>query len=430
VEIKTSIAEGPTAIGLGGERANKKRVGVFGHFGMSNFGNDSTLYAILYHLRHRIPDVEVNCICTGPAAARATYDVAATPISGVVVKGWRPKNRVAKTLRAVLVGVPSELYRWMDAFRTLGHTDALIIPGTGLLNDAFGLLNWGPYSLFKWSLVAKMRGCKVLFVSVGAGPLYGRLGKWIVRAALALADFRSYRDRSSMQYLMSIGFTRTADRIYPDLVFSLPEAIIPRAGGATGHRKIVGIGLMEYAGRYSVANPSQKTYDRYLDTLATLVHWLLEREYDVRILTGDACDRAVTQDFIRLLRHGLPENDVRRILDEPITSVQDLLSQLAGTDLVVATRFHNVLCALLCDKPTLSISFHHKCTSLMEAMGLSEYCLDISQLDSRQLIERVMGMESNNDALKILIKERVQQHRADLEQQYELIAQKVWPRRI
>ena len=42
----------------------------------------------------------------------------------------------------------------------------LIVPGTGLLTDAYGLGGWGPYSLFKWSLAAKLRGCRVLFVSV------------------------------------------------------------------------------------------------------------------------------------------------------------------------------------------------------------------------------------------------------------------------
>ena len=53
-------------------------------------------------------------------------------------------------------------------------TDMLIIPGTGLLTDAYGLSAWGPYNVFKWSLVAKFRGCKVLFVSVGVGPLTAR----------------------------------------------------------------------------------------------------------------------------------------------------------------------------------------------------------------------------------------------------------------
>ena len=56
----------------------------------------------------------------------------------------------------------------------------LIVPGTGLLTDAYGLLNWGPYNLLKWSLIAKLCRCKLLFVSIGAGPVYGTLGKYFI----------------------------------------------------------------------------------------------------------------------------------------------------------------------------------------------------------------------------------------------------------
>ena len=109
----------------------------------------------------------------------------------------------------------------------------LIIPGTGLLTDAYGLTGWGPYNLFKWSLIAKLRGCEVLFVSVGAGPIYSTLGRYFVKSALSMADFRSYRDDASMAYLKGIGFPTNSDRVYPDLVFSLPENTIPHDDGET-----------------------------------------------------------------------------------------------------------------------------------------------------------------------------------------------------
>src|ERR1700731_4051729 len=34
----------------------------------------------------------------------------------------------------------------------------------------------------------------------------GALGNWLVKSALSLGDFRSYRDNSTMQYLKGIGF--------------------------------------------------------------------------------------------------------------------------------------------------------------------------------------------------------------------------------
>jgi polysaccharide pyruvyl transferase WcaK-like protein len=87
-----------------------------------------------------------------------------------------------------------ELRQYVRAFRILDGTDMLIVPGTGLLTDAYGLSSWGPYNMFKWSLLAKVRGCRLLFVSVGAGPIDTALGRALVKSALSLADYRSYRD--------------------------------------------------------------------------------------------------------------------------------------------------------------------------------------------------------------------------------------------
>src|SRR2546421_4347962 len=208
-------------------KRKRKRICLFGHFGKFNSGNDSSLLAILYNVRRFYPEAEVVCICDGPEAVAATHKIEAVPISSAVFKLRNPRNRVARLLRRVLIGAPSELWRYFRAFKTLKGADMLIIPGTGLLTDAYGLHNWGPYSVFKWSLTAKLRRCKLLFVSVGAGPIYSPLGRWLVRAALALADFRSYRDEPSMKCVEGIGLCTKHDPVYPDLVFSLPETMVP-----------------------------------------------------------------------------------------------------------------------------------------------------------------------------------------------------------
>ena len=49
---------------------------------------------------------------------------------------------------------------------------------------------------------------------------------------------------------------------------------------------------MAYAGKYSVARPSDAIYLAYLENLVTIVRWLLAREYDVRLLIGDRCGHA------------------------------------------------------------------------------------------------------------------------------------------
>jgi polysaccharide pyruvyl transferase WcaK-like protein len=392
----------------------------FGNFGLGNFGNESTLQAILYHLRRLVPNVEILCICTGPTATAATHKIKALPIGRTAIKVWTPNSRVARVLRSVFIGLPNELYRWLEAFTTLKKTDVLIVPGTGLLTDAYGLRTWGPYGLFKWSLISKLRGCKLMFVSVGAGPIRSRVGKWLVTSALGLADFRSYRDNETKEYLSSIGVAVACDKVYPDLAFSIADEVTPKCK-ISRRRPIVGLGLMLYHGKLSSDKPNESTYKAYLEQLVTFVKWLLARDYDIRLLIGDLADKPVTAEFKALLRNRLGIHDEDRIMDDPIASVETLLTQLAGTDAVVATRFHNVLWALALNKPVISISFHPKCTSLMRDMGLEDYYQDIHQLNAEKLIEQFCQLEKNAGSLKHMVREKVAERRTALDEQYSLI---------
>jgi polysaccharide pyruvyl transferase WcaK-like protein len=402
-------------------KTSLRKIGLYGHFGAKNFGNESTLHAMLYHLRRMIPDAEITCICTVPEIVAGDYQVAAVPMSAVVFKFPSFHNPLVRLVRKLCIGVPNELYRWLDAFTMLKRTDILIIPGTGLLTDAYGLGSWGPYGLFKWSLMSKLRGCKLFFVSVGAGPNHSRLSRWLVKATLALADGRSYRDKETREYLDSIGVAVARDKVYPDLAFSIAEEITPQAPIQKRRRRVVGLGLMLYHGKLSSDKPSESTCEAYLQQLVIFVKWLLSRDYDVRLLIGDLSDRQVVAKFKTLLQDRLAPCDEDRIMDDPIDSVESLLVQLAGTDAVVATRFHNVLWALALNKPVISISFHQKCTSLMHDMGLEDYYQDIHQLNADKLMEQFCQLEKSAGCLKQMIGEKVAQSRAALDEQYRTI---------
>ena len=395
------------------------RISFFGHFGTPNFGNEATLLAIVSRLRLRFPNSELCCICTFPENVAATLGIEAVPHTVRSVRIWDRQVPLGRRVRLAFHGLTEEPREYLRAWKTLRATDVFVVPGTGLLTDAFPLAGWGPYGVFKWSLAARLRGCKVMFVSVGAGPVRGTPGRFLVRTALSFAHYRSYRDRASKKVVESTRLRTGDDPIYPDLVFGLSPDVDPTPADSE-RRAVVGLGLMEYAGRYSVASPLAETYDRYLESLAIFVSWLLEHEYDVRLLLGDG-DTMVLGAFEHALRNRLAPDTAERVTYRAADSVDDLLSHISETDLVVATRFHNILMGLLLNKPVVAIAFHHKCSSLMSEMGLSDYCHDINQMNADALIEQFQALVGNVDAVKQLILERVEVSKRALDEQYELI---------
>jgi polysaccharide pyruvyl transferase WcaK-like protein len=305
----------------------------------------------------------------------------------------------------------------------------LIMSGTGMLTDyatrPFGL----PYDIFKWSTIAKLHRCKLLFVSVGVEPIHHLLSRWFIKSALSLADYRCYRDGYSKQYMESIGFGTSNDIIYPDLAFSLPVAMMPECNNRDRQRPVIGVGVMDYYGQRGIPQGGEAIYIDYINKTGTFVTWLLEHKYTVRLLIGDVLyDNRVRQDLIELLEKRGFKCEGGQIIDEPISSVEQLLSQLATTDVVVAPRFHNILLALMLNKPVIALSYNEKNDSLMAEVGLAEYCQPLDHLDVDRLIEQFVKLENNANNLRPYIKQKTEEYRRVLDEQYTFIFNVVCPR--
>jgi polysaccharide pyruvyl transferase WcaK-like protein len=404
-------------------KAKSPVISLFGVFGAGNLGNECTLQALLYNLREHLPGAKVNCICTGPGEVTATYGIDAVPIKTGDPKGKGPaRSKIFRILRKIVVGIPTDLLRWRRAVQVMRGADMLVMVGTGMLGD-FGISAFGlHYEILRWSIAAKLTRTKLVFLSVGAGPIHDPLSRRFVKAALSLADYRSYRDSFSKEYMEGIGFKRNADRVYPDLAFSLPRTDIPKRHDRNGSRPVIGVGVITYFDRRSHAEDDDEVYRNYIGKIADLVRWLIDQDYRVRLIIGDVVyDQRVCQDLKAVLEaRGVSYRD-GRIIDEPAESLGDVLTQLASMDMLIASRFHNVLLGLMVTQLVVAISYHQKVEALVCGVGLEEFCQDIEELEIDRLIEQVTAMDKVRDALRPKIEARTEVYRTELDEQYARI---------
>ena len=78
---------------------------------------------------------------------------------------------------------------------------------------------------------------------------------------------------------------------------------------------------MGYSEKYSIASPRRDTFERYVESLAAIVGWLLDHDYDVKLLLGDEdVDTFVIDDLRAVLRERLASDVDGRVTDHPIGS--------------------------------------------------------------------------------------------------------------
>ncbi len=139
-------------------------------------------------------------------------------------------------------------------------------------------------------------------------------------------------------------------------------------------------------------------YENYLNKMSRFVLWLLDQEHHVRILTGEDTDERAVNDLLRILAQTRPGYAREGIVAEPVQTLQGLMRQIGQTQIVVATRFHNIVCALKLGRPSVSIGYAEKNKVLMADMGLGEFCQHVESLDVDLLIEQFSRLASDRSA--------------------------------
>ena len=407
------------------------RVGLVGLFGQGNLGNDGSLEAILGYLRTEHPDAILDVLCSRPDQIAPRYAIPAARL-----RWYDPESRPRRGVITLAVkGLEISLGVAVDAVRItswVGRHDAVIVPGMGVLEATLPLRPWQtPYWMFLLCTSGKLFGTKVALVSVGANVIHQRVTRRLVTAAARRAFYRSFRDSSARDAMRQMGLDTSGDAIYPDLAFCLP---VPAAGEdpvpAAGEREaagVVGVGVMEYSGGNNDRQHAAEIRASYIEKMTRFVAWLIDNGRPVRLLAGDTIDERVVRHILADLQARRPGLGPEWVVAESASSLGELMRQLTSVDIVVASRYHTVLCALKLAKPTLSVGYGTKFDALMTDMGLPEFAQSAKSLDVDDLIGQFTDLESRSAQVRQMLLERTAVSTRLLERQFSELSAVLFP---
>jgi polysaccharide pyruvyl transferase WcaK-like protein len=183
---------------------------------------------------------------------------------------------------------------------------------------------------------------------------------------------------------------------------------------------VIGIAPMAYGDSSRHWVDDNPGYRRLIDGLAEFSGRMLERGHRIKLFSSDIWfDSQALADLDAAIHKNYPAAASDRVTREPVADISDLLAALSRLDCYVTCRFHGVVFASLLNVPTLALAPHPKVTTLMEDMGLSDYCVDISSCDAGDLAARVDRLIANMEDVRARNGRHVAQFQSLLASQFD-----------
>jgi len=431
------------------------RIGLFGHYGTSNLGDEAIIMAAMSGLRSICPQAHFVGFSINPVDTLARHGIEAHPLRRQAMRstgadasadakptsgdarGPTRAGRAASSAKEMLKRVPviapalrsfSRVLNWfgvlfaevkflLAAWRHVRSLDVVFFAGSGQFEDEWGGPWSFPYTLLKWTLVGKMAGKVVVFASVGANRINTTTGRWMIRHVVRMADYVSVRDRASARLLKAIGVEREII-VAPDLAHGLE---LPEVGGrpitksvnATRHVMVNPMPI--YDARYWHTS-NQGRYENYVAELARGSERLRQRGYRVSFFATQPKDELVIRDLLEEAQEFSEPPSVRTP-----GSVSELLSFLAQADIVIAARFHGIVLAYRMGVPCVGVCVDPKQWDVMEEFGQLGYAMKFEEINAESLLMKVAALTERLDVEAIGIARKLAVARESLQQQYAAI---------
>jgi colanic acid/amylovoran biosynthesis protein len=309
--------------------------------------------------------------------------------------------------RAVFILTPAPLRRLIQSYL---EADLVVSkPGGFLYSSGLGLTMLITVYTF---LLAVWAGKPLYVFPQSIGPLTRWWEHLLLRWVLSKPRIVMVREAGSLQQLRTWGLTSPHCSWLPDMAFSFAGAPTTSAEewlasrGIRRNGPLLGLSAIDWGAQ----NPRFGLQVTYEAACADVARSFI-RQYSGKVIVfahswGPAAsqdDRAVARRIVAQLSD---LSDSVLLVDWPVAP--DLLKAIYGQmDVFVATRTHAAIFALSAGVPTLLIGYQHKAWGIARMLDLESWVVDIQQIGSQVLIDRLAALWTERDAVRNQIQQRL-----------------------
>ncbi len=373
-----------------------------------NAGDTGIVLAQVRLFRRLFPGVEISLTSRTPRLDRAFYAPRGikvhspfTPAPGVFDGGW-------EKLRGS-IGNLVDLAARRDLLAAIRESDLVISSGGGYFYS-YGKRFPGPTFLqyYLHLQLARARSKPVIFFPQSFGPFANPPSARLCRSILAGGNVRKVlvREKISRDLLLDLLGDDGGEKVAycPDAVFLLePAESRPAADFASRLRRpVLALTLRDWhfpgAGTTAAKAAARENYLSSLIEVASSFRKRFGGEVLVvpQVRGPDPLenDTAISREFVRRYRRENGGEGMSLIPDRFVETPEDIIALFSRVDLVVATRFHSAVFALLARTPAITVAYQHKAAGMLRELGLERFLVEIGGVSSGKildLVEELMG---------------------------------------
>src|SRR5699024_7461266 len=336
----------------------KKKIRIVRKYVNNNQGDEAILEGILIQLEKAYPvqRKDILVFTNRPEQTKEKFGVQ-------VQRLYYKKSTAPTTLVATVL-------KHLPVIRGL---DLLIIGGGGILMDLYthSLVLFGMYGK-----IAQYTKTPYVIYGAGAGPSQTFKGKVILRSLVNHAKLVTVRDEASKNVLQSIGVEREISVIADPAFYLSPPPVKKKEE----LQEIIHVGVTAvpyYHANYWPSEDKDK-YNNYVTGMAMNLERLLDEDPRIQITffsTKHPQDTAVSQDIVEQM-----QNKNRCMVYDERLDQQEILEKIGEQDLIIGTRLHSLILALVTHKPIIAVAYHHKVKDFMMENHCQDCLLSIGSL--------------------------------------------------
>ena len=317
--------------------------------------------------------------------------------------------------------VSKEIIFIYDSFKILKAVDKLFISGSNQFLDNFGGVFGFPYTLLKWTVLARIAGVKVYFISLGAGPIKNGLSMMMIKVCIALCDYISFRDVGSKNLVGQ--WNNPNAKVFPDLAFSQNYLKLNQNDRISKKAiRTIGINPMPVFDKRYWPISSDEKYHRYIKSIAKLYIHLKLDEFEPFFYNTQKSDLLVIKDIIALIQDQTNESGTNsQIRVQQSNELEELMETIGTADILIPTRYHGIILAYMTEKPVVGLCYGPKSKEVITNVTRMEYAFDIENFQPRQMICQVKRIAEDYDNTIEQIRSVKKLYGRQLELQYEFI---------